>query len=237
MNTFQLVCFLTAAEHLNFTKAAEVLHVTQPAVGQQIHSLENEPGVKLFTRTTRSVKLTREGKRFISDANQIVSISERAKKRFASTSTDEIEHLAIGCESFPFMYQMMGVLENLKEKRPGIHPELQIIPFQHIYRMLDEGELDAVVVFQTPAAAKASIYYRELQKIPMKMIYANSHALARRQEVSIEELRQEPLALFEPPKIFSNAVQLQAKLMEDRDVSDLHFCSSAEAITVLVSSG
>ena len=120
MNTFQLVCFLTAAEHLNFTKAAEVLHVTQPAVGQQIHSLENELGVKLFTRTTRSVKLTREGKRFISDANQIVSISERAKKRFASTPTDEIEHLAIGCESFPFMYQMMAVLENLKEKRPGI---------------------------------------------------------------------------------------------------------------------
>lgn len=126
MNTFQLVCFLTAAEHLNFTKAAEVPHVTQPAVGQQIHSLENELGVKLFTRTTRSVKLTREGKRFISDANQIVSISERAKKHFASTSTDEIEHLAIGCESFPFMYQMIGVLENLKEKRPGIHPELQI---------------------------------------------------------------------------------------------------------------
>lgn len=135
------------------------------------------------------------------------------------------------------MYQMVGVLETLKEKRPGIHPELQIIPFQHIYRMLDEGELDAVVGFQAPAAAKASVHYRELQKIPMKMICANSHALARRQEVSIEELRQAPLALFEPPKIFSNAVQLQVKLMEDRDVSDLHFCGSAEAITVLVSSG
>lgn len=237
MNTFQLVCFLTAAEHLNFTKAAEVLHVTQPAVGQQISSLENELGVKLFTRTTRSVKLTREGKSFISDANQIVSISERAKKRFASTSTDEIEHLAIGCENFPFMYQLIDVLENLKEKRPGIHPELQIIPFQHIYRMLDEGELDAVVGIQTPAAAKASVRYRELQRIPMKIICASSHELARRQEVSIEELRQEPLALFEPPKIFSNAAQLQAKLMEDRDVSDLHFCGSAEAITVLVSSG
>ena len=55
MNTFQLVCFLTIAEHLSFTKAAELLHVTQPAVGQQIQSLEKELGVKLFTRTTRSV--------------------------------------------------------------------------------------------------------------------------------------------------------------------------------------
>ena len=90
MNTFQLVCFLTIAEHLSFTKAAELLHVTQPAVGQQIQSLEKELGVKLFTRTTRSVKLTKEGKSFLGDAAQIVNISERAKKRFASTSSKEI---------------------------------------------------------------------------------------------------------------------------------------------------
>ena len=58
VNTFQLSCFLQVAETLNFARAAEILHVTQPAVTQQIRSLEKELGVPLFHRTTRSVKLT-----------------------------------------------------------------------------------------------------------------------------------------------------------------------------------
>ena len=70
------------AEYLNFSQAAQSLHVTHPAVSQQIQSLEKELNVKLFRRTTRSVKLTEEGKIFLNDARQIVAVSERAKKRF-----------------------------------------------------------------------------------------------------------------------------------------------------------
>lgn len=237
MNTFQLVCFLTIAEHLNFTKAAELLHVTQPAVGQQIQSLEKELGVKLFKRTTRSVKLTKEGKSFLNDATQIVNISNRAVKRFASKSHDEIEHLSIGCANFPYMYQIIDVLGNLRNRMPNLHPELQVIPSQHIYRMLEEGELDAVIGFQEPASAKISAQYRELQKIPTQLICSHSNALAKRSEVSINELQKERLVLFDPPKIFSNIAQLQAQLMEKKDISELYFCSSAEAITILVTSG
>ena len=72
MNTFQISCFLAVAEHLNFARAAEQLHVTQPAVTQQIHSLEKELGVSLFARTTRSVRLTQEGRLFLQDARQQV---------------------------------------------------------------------------------------------------------------------------------------------------------------------
>ena len=54
MNTFQLSCFLAVAAYLNFAQAAPSLHVTHPAVSQQIPSLEQELNVKLFRRTTRS---------------------------------------------------------------------------------------------------------------------------------------------------------------------------------------
>lgn len=70
MNTFQLSCFLQVAETLNFARAAEILHVTQPAVTQQIRSLEKELGVPLFHRTTRSVKLTQAGAAFLSSRQQ-----------------------------------------------------------------------------------------------------------------------------------------------------------------------
>ena len=61
MNTFQLHCFLTVAEHLNFARAAQQLNVTQPAVTHQIRTLEAELNVKLFRRTTRTVNLTPAG--------------------------------------------------------------------------------------------------------------------------------------------------------------------------------
>ena len=64
MNTFQLSCFLAVSEYLNFAQAAQALHVTHPAVSQQIKSLEKELGARLFERTTRSVRLTEEGKVF-----------------------------------------------------------------------------------------------------------------------------------------------------------------------------
>ena len=81
VNTFQLTCFLAVADTLNFARAAELLHVTQPAVTAQIHSLEKEMNVKLFKRTTRSVKMTEEGLIFLDDAKRIVEISNRAKKK------------------------------------------------------------------------------------------------------------------------------------------------------------
>ena len=65
MNTVQLECFVTVAEYLNFSKASQVLKITQPAVTHQIQALEKELGTKLFLRTSKTVTLTREGVQFL----------------------------------------------------------------------------------------------------------------------------------------------------------------------------
>ena len=80
------------------------LHVTQPAVTQQIQSLEKELNVKLFIRTTRTVRLTEEGKVFLNDARKLVAISNRAKKRFENTNGSEIQILSVGCYHFPMLF-------------------------------------------------------------------------------------------------------------------------------------
>lgn len=162
MNTFQLSCFLAVAEYLNFSQAAQQLHVTHPAVSQQIQSLEKELNVKLFQRTTRSVKLTEEGKAFLNDARQIVAISDRAKKRFDSTMPGTLEVLSLGFYNFPCMFLLSDALEQLHAERPQLHPRLQVIPFQHIYRMLEEGDLDAVVGFRESPSVKISALYKEI---------------------------------------------------------------------------
>ena len=129
MNTFQLSCFMAVAEYLNFTQAAEKLHVTHPAVSQQIQSLEKELNVKLFQRTTRTVRLTEEGKAFLQDAQQIVDLSERAKKRLSSAIEGTIETLAIGCYNFPCMFLLSDTLEMLQPSAPSCTRAFRRSPF------------------------------------------------------------------------------------------------------------
>lgn len=237
MNIFQLSCFLAVAEYLNFAKAAQSLHVTHPAVSQQVQSLEKELNVKLFQRTTRSVKLTEGGKAFLNDAQQMVAISERAKKRFDSAESRDIETLALGFYNFPCLFLLSDTLEQLRLDRPELHPQLQVIPFQHIYQLLEDGDLDAVVGFKEAPSVKISVLYKELTKAPVVCVCSSRHPLAGRAEVSLEDLKQERLVLLVPPKTSLAIAQLQGQLMGDRPPSEFYFCESAEAITVLVTAG
>lgn len=81
MNTTQLECFLEVANCLNFSRAAEHLSITQPAVSHQINTLESELGVKLFQRTSKSVRLTQEGFMFTQYAGEILKMSILSKAR------------------------------------------------------------------------------------------------------------------------------------------------------------
>ena len=193
--------------------------------------------MKLFQRTTRSVKLTEEGKAFLNDARQMVAISERAKKRFDSAGSRDIETLALGFYNFPCLFLLSDTLEQLRMDRPDLHPRLQVIPFQHIYQLLEDGNLDAVIGFKEASTVKISALYRELTKAPVVCVCSSRHPLAGRTEVSLADLKQERLVLLVPPKTSLAIAQLQGQLMGERPPSEFYFCESAEAITALVTAG
>lgn len=237
VNTFQLSCFLAVAEYLNFAQAAQSLHVTHPAVSQQIQSLEKELNVKLFQRTTRTVRLTEEGKAFLRDAQQIVALSERAKKRFNSEINGNIETLSVGFYNLPCMFLVSETLEQLRAIRPRLHPRLQAIPFQHIYRMLSEGDLDAVVGFRESANTKINAQFKEITKVSQICLCTYKHPFANRDAISLEELKKERLVLCAPTSVSVPIAQIQGQLIGDRNLSEFYFCESAEAIAVLVTAG
>lgn len=237
MNTFQLSCFLAVAEYLNFAQAAQALHVTHPAVSQQIKSLEKELGAQLFVRTTRSVNLTEDGKAFLPDAQQIVALSERATKRFSTGLDKPIETLAIGCYSSACMILMSDTLEQLRNICPALHPSLQTIPFRHIYQRLESGDLDAVVGLREAPDTKINSRFKEFIKTPIVCICAKNHPLAGAKEVCMEALKKEKLVLFMPPKGMLPIMRLQGEQMGNRPPSEFYFCESAESIIVLVMAG
>ena len=234
MNTFQLECFLAVSDYLNVARAAEHLHVTQPAVTQQIHSLEKELNVKLFHRTTRTVKITEEGKIFFEDARRMVDISRRARKRFENPDERKIQLLSIGSYSFGQMFLLAPVLRKLSKQYPNLHPRLQAVPFQHLYRLLEEDDMDAVIGFKEPDNKKIPAAYREIIKVPLVCICSPDHPMGQYDAVTIDDLKEEKLVLIDPAKAQSDAAQLQGQLISGRTPADVYFCESA---VVLVEAG
>lgn len=237
VNTFQLSCFIAVAEYLNFARAAEQLHVTHPAVSQQIKSLEKELNTKLFIRTTRTVKLTEEGKTFLNDAQQMVAISDRAKKRFENAHDRQIQTLSLGCYSYPCLFLLSDTLRELATEYPSLHPRLQVIPFQHIYRLLEEGDLDAVIGFKESDSAKIPANYKEIAKVPFVCICSKENPLSKRKSLTLDEIKTERLVLLLPTKASLQIAHIQSQLMGGRAPSEFYFCESGEAVTVLVQAG
>src|SRR5271170_7994323 len=88
--------FVAAAEELNFTHAADRLHVSQPPFSKQIHDLEGELGIDLFARQRKGVALTPAGKSFLIDARRILDDCEGSVRKAQRISRGEIGELAIG---------------------------------------------------------------------------------------------------------------------------------------------
>ena len=116
MNTIQLECFLMVADCLNFTKAAESLKITQPAVSHQIRALEDELGVKLFIRTNKRVSLTKEGMQFIGDALSILKIANASKFRLSKKLSSQPIPLGIGCHSTWELSLLPPLIEQLSQE-------------------------------------------------------------------------------------------------------------------------
>lgn len=124
MNTEQLRYFLSVADHCNFTEAAREHYVTQPAITHQISALERELGVKLFLRTTRSVKLTAAGELFVEDANVMLDQQERALARLRQLESKEEMKLTVGYLSSATRHFLPHLIRDYRQQYPQVQLEL-----------------------------------------------------------------------------------------------------------------
>ena len=237
MNTFQLTCFLTVAETLSFAKAAKMLNVTQPAVTHQIHSLEEELNAQLFKRTTRSVEITQEGLIFLNDAKNVLNIITLAKKRFEEPVVDERQFFSIACHSHIEMHLLPDILREMTQSYKTLHPIFQVVPFQHLYQLLEEGTADVVVAFQEKGQKNETGIYKELVQIPIAGVLPADHPLAKEELLDEDDLRTQRLLLLDPQRCPDSLNAVQHELTTGRSVSDLFMCSSADACITLARAG
>ena len=237
MNTFQLTCFLTVAETLSFAKAAKLLNVTQPAVTHQIHSLEEELNAQLFKRTTRSVEITQEGLIFMNDAKNVLNIITLAKKRFEEPVVDERQFFSIGCHSHNELHLLPEILRQMADSCPMLYPVFQVVPFQHLYQLLDEETVDVIIAFQEKSAKKIDGVYKELAQVRITGVLPADHPLAKEELLDEDDLRTQRLLLLDPQRCPDSLNAVQHKLATGRAVSDLLMCGSVDACVMLAKAG
>lgn len=235
MNTTQLECFMAVANFLNFSRAAEHLRITQPAVSHQINTLEDELGVKLFRRTSKSVRLTQEGFQFTQYAGEILKLSNLSKARMRE-SRQAPERLVIGCRNTAELRMLRPALSRLRLEQPELLPVLRLIPFDSLENLLAEGDVHLIFSFRESAPQKTR--YRELARCPVVCVCGEDHPLARREQVTLAELRKAGrIAVCRPPICPQALFAHQSQAVGERETDQVLFCDHQEVMAALVETG
>ena len=149
MNTTQLECFMAVANYLNFSRAAGQLQITQPAVSHQISTLEDELGVKLFLRTSKSVRLTRAGMMYVHYAQELLKLSALSRARVQEFQESLSVRLGIGCRNFLELKLLTPLLERLHQSMPMLVPAVRLVPFASLDNLLEEEDVQVIFTFRT----------------------------------------------------------------------------------------
>ncbi|WP_267379521.1 LysR substrate-binding domain-containing protein [Bacillus sp. GM_Baccil_2] len=183
--------FLALAEELNFSRAAEKLHIAQPPLSKQIRELEEEIGAKLFNRTKRHVELTSAGKVFLNKAYQILDQVEQACISTRLTSTGFEGELVMGFSGS--VQDLIHTIQEFREQYPAIGIVLQQLSTPLQVKALHEKRIDIGIVAAPVNSNK--IHVKPIQKASLKAIIPEKHPLVSKQAIFISDLVNEPFII------------------------------------------
>ena len=189
-------CFIEAAKCLNFTKAAEKLYISQPALSKNIAALEQECGMKLFYRDTAKnrVVLTEAG---------IVMLCELQKVQVTLDGImDKARRAASGEEGKMTIALLMGqifndtvkeLLETLAREYPHVEIEKIVGGFRDLRTWLDDGTVDMIVTYEEEARLIRDVMYEEVNEVGLGFVVPRSNPLSKRKKLHVKDLEGEKI--------------------------------------------
>lgn len=194
MELKHLTSFLAVAERLSFIRAAEHLHLSQPALSSQIQHLEEELGVKLLYRNRRVVRLTPEGEIFVDEARATLARANQAIERARKAAQGEVGHLRIAFVSSIAIEIVPGIVTAVRKKLPHVSLDLRNMRSSLQVQGLLNGTVDIGFV-RLPLVhddLRLQITHRE----PFVIVLPKDHALAQRARVRLADLKREPFVAY-----------------------------------------
>ena len=186
--------FVAVAREESMTRAAEILHVTQPTLSKQIKDLEEELGKKLFARTNYSVKLTAEGEILYKRAMDILSLASDTVEELKAMTEATGGNVNIGAAESDSIKYLARIIKQLQEECPGIKVSIYSGDSEAVEYKLDKGQLDFAVIVRDYNLQKYSGI-----KLPYKdkfgLIVRDDNPLLKKAKITPEDLLNEPLII------------------------------------------
>ena len=184
--------FLAVAREENMTRAAEILHVTQPTLSKQLKALEDELGKKLFIRHSFSIKLTDEGILLKNRAEDLVSMADKIEKEFVALDDVTGGDLYLGLAESYQISLLVREINTFKKSYPGLRYHITNGDTEQVAEKLDKGLLDFAVLAETPDSSKYEALVFPESDIWGVVMPADS-ALAKKKVIRVDDLIGLPL--------------------------------------------
>ena len=215
----RLQVFHTVARLLSFTKAAETLHMTQPAVTFQVRQLEEYFNTRLFDRTHNRISLTEAGEHVFGYADKIFVIYSEMENAVRDLTGEVSGILMIGASTTIAEYMLPALLGDFKAKYPDVNIRLQVGNTDAIVSMIENNVIDLGVV-EAPVANKNLVVER-CRSDHMVLAVPPNHPLAGETSVPIARLKEFPYICREEGS-GTREVMLEALALDGIDVCEIN---------------
>lgn len=196
MFDFRLKVFNTVAKRLNFTKAANELNITQPAVSKHIKEIEQQLNTKLFDRNSSKIKLTTSGIALLKYSEKIFTIYRELEFEISQLNQKHEGVFRIGASTTIAQYVLPALLADFHQQFKDIKVQLSIHNTEVIEQLLIEQKIDLGMI--EGLSKNKSFQYRPFIKDEIVLVASAHHPLVHKNSISIAELTHTPLLLREP---------------------------------------
>jgi DNA-binding transcriptional LysR family regulator len=212
--------FLAVASERNFTRAAERLHIAQPALSRQVRMLEQELGVELVRRTTHTFELTEAGELLLDRGAELLDDADALWRTMRAFGTGERGHVIVAYGTSAGYETAPRLLRAVAERLPELELETRMGPVAEIVAGLGDGSVDVGIVRCAPALP--GVEARLLRQDVQGLLVRRDHPLAARETAALADF-EEPVLLHSRdanPGHYDAVVALLGELrIEHRDVS------------------
>jgi DNA-binding transcriptional LysR family regulator len=193
----QLRLFIAVAEELNFTRAAERVNLSQPALSQQIRTLEEDLGGPLFLRTARGAALTPAGDVLLEEAHRLLDAADQSVRlvRRAAGLEDRAARVGFDFVELGSIPPLPSLLTAFRTQFPEAQVDIQVLPHDQVERALLEDRLDIAFAFGSPSGSKLG--FHPLLKGRYQVLLPEQSPLNQLEAISPDLLLNERLLLPE----------------------------------------
>jgi len=188
--------FVAVAEALNFTKAAALLRVAQPALSRRVQDLEDEIGVDLLKRSSRGVVLTAEGKVFLEKTRHLLKLADESVEQVRALARGEEGELHMGYAPAPTVEILPPALAAFQKAFPRVRVLLHDLSEQELIDGLRNGRLELALMPHGTDSQSVGLEFEMLRSYPICVAVAPTHRFGRLKTITLEMVATEPMIGF-----------------------------------------